>query len=386
MKIEQIEIYPLEAKLSKPFGWSQRWTDTRMTTAVKITADDGTYGWGESGDARTMEFLAPLLIGKDPRRTEAIWQMLYTLGYQGHGFAGGQMVAISAFDMALWDIAGKAAGRPVCELLGGSVRDRIPVYATGLYYTEDDFPNALTEEALGYAAAGFTGMKMKIGGKPVDEDIERVYHLREALGPQTHLMVDANEAYSPTTAVMVAQKLADANLTWFEEPCGSYNDSGNLLVQQLGLMPIAGGESLKSRYEFAERLACHMFDIIQPDIVGAGGVSEMFKLGHMANAFGVHFNPHFWGTGISLSATLHVVACLPSNPPSDCPEPYINQSVMEFDRTPHPIRENLTDPIFDQVDSHIPVPTTPGIGVEVIEEEARRFLGWGLSSPIRVTA
>ena len=136
-----------------------------MTTAVKITADDGTYGWGESGDARTMEFLAPLLIGKDPRRTEAIWQMLYMLGYQGHGFAGPQMLAISAFDMALWDIAGKAAGLPVCELLGGSVRDRIPVYATGLYYTEDDFPDALTEEALGYAQAGFTGMKMKIGGK-----------------------------------------------------------------------------------------------------------------------------------------------------------------------------------------------------------------------------
>ena len=260
MKIEQIEIYPLQAKLSKPFGWSQQWTDARMTTAVKITADDGTYGWGESGDARTMEFLAPLLIGKDPRRTEAIWQMLYTLGYQAHGFAGSQMIAISAFDMALWDIAGKAAGLPVCELLGGSVRDRIPVYATGLYYTEDDFPDALTEEALGYVQAGFTGMKMKIGGKPVAEDIERVYHLRDVLGPQTHLMVDANEAYSPTTAVMVAQKLADADLTWFEEPCGSYNDAGNLLVQQLGLMPIAGGESLKSRYEFAERLASHMFD------------------------------------------------------------------------------------------------------------------------------
>ena len=77
---------------------------------------------------------------------------------------------------------------------------------------------------------------------------------------------------------MVAQKLADADLAWFEEPCGSYNDGGNLLVQQLGLMPIAGGESLKSRYEFAERLASHMFDIIQPDIVSAGGVSEMFKL------------------------------------------------------------------------------------------------------------
>ena len=112
MKIEQIEIYPLEAKLSKPFGWSQRWTDARMQAVVKITADDGTYGWGESGDARTMEFLAPLLIGKDPRRTETIWQMIYELGYQSHGFAGPQTLAISAFDMALWDIAGKAAGLP----------------------------------------------------------------------------------------------------------------------------------------------------------------------------------------------------------------------------------------------------------------------------------
>ena len=109
-----------------------------------------------------------------------------------------------------------------------------------------------------------------------------------------------------------------------------------------GILPIAGGESLKSRYEFANRLADRVFDIIQPDIVNAGGVSEMFKIGHMANAFGVHFHPHFWGTGISLSATLHVVACLPSNPPSDCPEPYINQSVVEFD--PRPIRFGRISP------------------------------------------
>ena len=88
MKIERIEIYPLEAKLPKPFGWSQRWTDARMTTAVKIAADDGTYGWGESGNAQGMEAVAPLLIGKDSRRTEAIWQMLYTLRYQGHGPQG----------------------------------------------------------------------------------------------------------------------------------------------------------------------------------------------------------------------------------------------------------------------------------------------------------
>jgi D-galactarolactone cycloisomerase len=139
-------------------------------------------------------------------------------------------------------------------------------------------------------------------------------------------------------------------------------------------MPTSGGEGRKSRYEFSEVFAKHAFDIVQPDIVNVGGISEMFKVGHMANAYGVQFNPHFWGTGISLSATLHVAACLPSNPPSYVPEPYVNQTVMEFDRTPHPIRENLTDPIFDQVESHITVPTSPGLGIEVHDDVLNKYL------------
>ncbi len=374
MKIERVEIYPLVAKLDAPFGWSQRWTDVRATTAVRIVADDGTYGWGESGGADAMRELAPILIGEDPERHEALWQKLYNASYQGHRFAGNNMLAISAFDMALWDISGKAAGKPVSELLGGGLRDRIPVYATGLYYMENDYPDGMAAEAAGYVEQGFTGMKMKIGGKPVAEDIERVYHIRETIGETTHLMVDANEAYKAATAIRVAYELSDAMLSWFEEPCGSYDDEANLRFRDEAPIPISGGESLKSRYEFAGRFAKRVFDIVQPDIVNVGGISEMFKVGHMANAYGVHFNPHFWGTGISLSATLHVAATLPSNPPSDYPEPYVNQTVMEFDRTPHPIRENLTDPIFDQQDSHIAVPTAPGLGVEVHEDVLRRFL------------
>ncbi|MCH8223317.1 MAG: mandelate racemase/muconate lactonizing enzyme family protein [Chloroflexi bacterium] len=373
MKIERVEIHPLSADLAEPFGWSQRWTSTRQTTAVKITADDGTYGWGESGNPMAMEALAAQLLGEDPTRTEALWQKLFGIIYQSHSFAGPAMDAISAFDMACWDIAGKAAGKPVSELLGGGVRDRIPVYATGLYYLEDDFPEKLSEEALGYKAAGFKGMKLKVGGKAVDEDVRRVRHLREILGPEIHLMMDANEGYDVKTAIYVGQALAEANLSWFEEPVASYDDKGNLEVRRNVPMPISGGESLKTRHEFAGRLANRVFDIIQPDIAHAGGISEMHKIGHMANAFGVSFNPHFWGTGISLAATLHVAACLPSNPPSVAPQPYVNQSVMEFDRTPHPIRENLTDPIFDQENSEIAVPTAPGLGVDVIEDQIERF-------------
>ena len=373
MKIERIEIYPLEATLDEPFGWSQRWTSTRQTTAVKIVADDGTYGWGESGSPMAMEALSNHLIGEDPTRTEYLWQKLFRVIYQSHGYGGPGMDAISAFDMALWDIAGKAAGKPVSEMLGGGSRDRIPVYATGLYYLKDDFPDKLTAEAVGYAEAGFTGMKLKVGGKTVKEDIERVRHLRDVLGPDIHLMMDANEGYDVKTAIYVGQALADADLSWFEEPVGSLDDAGNQEVRRNVPMPISGGESLSTRYEFARRLADRTFDIIQPDIVHGGGVSEMVKTASMANAFGIQFNPHFWGTGISLAATLHVCATLPSNPHSVAPQPYVNESVMEFDRTPHPIRENLTDPIFDQTDSHITVPTAPGLGVDVIPSELKRF-------------
>jgi D-galactarolactone cycloisomerase len=373
LKIERIEIYPLEATLDEPFGWSQRWTSTRQTTAVKIVADDGTYGWGESGSPMAMEALSNELIGEDPTRTEYLWQKLFRVIYQSHGYGGPGMDAISAFDMALWDIAGKVAGKPVSEMLGGGGRDRIPVYATGLYYLKDDFPDKLTAEAVGYAEAGFTGMKLKVGGKTVKEDIERVRHLRNVLGPDIHLMMDANEGYDVKTAIYVGQALGDADLSWFEEPVGSLDDAGNQEVRRNVPMPISGGESLSTRYEFARRLADRTFDIIQPDIVHGGGISEMHKTANMANAFGVQFNPHFWGTGISLAATLHVCATLPSNPHSMAPQPYVNESVMEFDRTPHPIRENLTDPIFDQTDSHISVPTAPGLGVEVIESELKRF-------------
>jgi len=379
MKIDRIELYPLQARLSEPFGWSQRWTDRRATVVVKILSDDGSVGWGETSDLEPLQRLGPLLIGENPLRTEALWNKLYLASYQDHAFAGPNMAAISGFDIALWDLRAKAAGLPLCELLGGALHQQISVYATGLYYLADDFPDKLTAEALGYFDAGFTGMKMKIGGKPVREDIQRVQHLRRALGPDINLMVDANEAYDARTASDVAQALADCDLAWFEEPCGSYADAANLEVRRLAPMPISGGESLKSRWEFAPRLANRVFDIIQPDIVYAGGVSELLKIASMAQSFGVKLNPHFWGTGISLAATLHVIACQPPQPPSVQPEPYVNLPVVELDSTPHPIRAELTEPVFKPIASQLSVPSEPGLGVSINTEILQRYI---VSQPI----
>lgn len=376
MTVEQIEIRTLTGKLDQPFGWSQRWADGRGVTAVRILDSDGAVGWGEAGaDPQTraaLEQLAPLVLGIEAAHVRSTWESLFQAFYQSHGYAGANVSALSALDIALWDLAGKQAGKPVWELLGGRMRDAVPVYATGLYYTENDYPDALFAEASGYLDQGFSGMKMKVGGKTIPEDVERVLGLRRHLGDGPKLMIDANEAYDSATALQFANRVADADLSWFEEPCGSYDDAANLRVREKSPILVSGGESLKTRHEFASRLANRVFDIVQPDIAVAGGISEMQVIGQMANAHGVKFHPHFWGTGISFAASLHLCATLPFTPPKLVPEPYVNETVLEFDQTPHPVRENIT-PSFTVEDSRVKVPDAPGLGIEVDMEAVQRF-------------
>ena len=184
---------------------------------------------------------------------------------------------------------------------------------------------------------------------------------RSDRGPAAALIVDANEGWDASTAIRFANAVADANIEWFEEPCPSYDDSANSLVRAQSPIPISGGESLKTRHEFTPRLAARVFDIVQPDIAVAGGISEMQVIAQMANSFGVKFHPHFWGTGISFAASLHLVSTLPFTPPKYVPEPYVNEPVLEFDQTPHSVRENITDG-FTVTDSRVKVPDTPGLG------------------------
>ena len=174
MRITAIETYNLESKLDRPFGWSQGWIDRRSIGLVKIETDAGIAGWGEgAGDsaAAVIAQLAPLLIGQDPMQRNYLWQRMYGALHNanvGVGFGGS---AISAVDIALWDIAGKTTGLPIHVLLGGRMRDKIAVYATGLYYTEGEFPDRLLDEARSYVDAGYTGMKTKVGGLSLDEDV-----------------------------------------------------------------------------------------------------------------------------------------------------------------------------------------------------------------------
>ncbi len=202
MKITSIETFTLQSSLGRPFGWSQGWIDQRTTGLVKISTDEGIVGWGEGagGAAATMvgDF-APMLLGQDPADRVGLWHKMFSALYNSGTASGIGGSAISGVDIALWDIAGKAAGLSVSDMLGGRIRDKVAVYATGLYYTEGEFPDRLLDEARSYVDAGFLGMKTKVGGLPMNEDVKRVAALRDAIGPDVYLAVDANQAYNAAT-------------------------------------------------------------------------------------------------------------------------------------------------------------------------------------------
>ncbi len=374
MKITNIETFDLRCNIEPSFGWSQGWLDHRMTTLVKISTDDGLTGWGEGGASALINgLLAPLLIGQDPMQRTGLWERMFHALYNGNNFVGLAGSALSALDIALWDLAGKATDLPVHALLGGKVRDRVAVYATGLYYTEGEFPDRLLDEARSYAERGFTGMKTKIGGLSVEEDVYRVTAIREAIGPDIRLMVDANEAYNATTAIRIGLKLAELDLIWFEEPVNAQDIDAYLQVKAALPMAIAGGESMRTRFEFKDYFARRAFDIVQPDIMHCGGFTEMARIAAMASAHGIQVNPHVWGSPVMIAASLHLASTLPPCPPARNPQPYAQEPVMEFDRTPSAIREEVCAVPFEQEGGFIAVPEGAGLGIEVDEEAVRRL-------------
>ncbi len=299
-------------------------------------------GWGECyGPARitaaVVQTAAPWLIGQDPLRTEFLWQMIYAR-LRDHGQKGAVIEGLSGIDIALWDIKGKHFGVPVHRLLGGPLRNEVQAYATGLYRRKSGDPlRYLAEEAAGYVADGFNAVKLKVGFG-VEEDAAVTRAVREAIGPDIGLMVDANHAYDAVAAIRLGRMIEAYDIGWFEEPVPPEDVAGYRAVKSATSIPIAGGECEFTRFGFRDLLASRAIDIIQPDTCAAGGLSECKKIADMAEAFGVRYNPHVWGTGIAIAASLQLLAVLPSHTPHSLAPV---EPMLEFDRTEHPIRQSL---------------------------------------------
>ncbi len=379
MKITGIETYVLQAMLDgKAFGWSQRVTDRRQAALCVISTDAGIQGAGEAfyfGGPATIvarimtEGFGPLLIGRDPLDTSVIWDGLYNWT-RDQGQKGVPISAISAIDIALWDIKGKALGLPVYRLLGGAYRTRARVYATGLYEPQGvpSVTEALVEEALGYKAAGFCGMKLKVGYDPAT-DLRYIKAIRAAVGEDLHLMVDANHAYNAPEAIRLARAMEPYNITWFEEPVPPEDLDVYAEVRRGSRVPIAGGECEYTRYGFRELINRRAVDILQPDLCAMGGFSEMLKVISMASAANLPVIPHVWGTAVGLAASLQLFAALPHFPERRFPaEPF-----FEYDRSPHPFRDGVAHERFVMRDGYLDIPDRSGLGVTLDLDFVRRY-------------
>ena len=231
------------------------------------------------------------VLGADPQYTERIWQKIWQ-GINFFGHKGVTLFGLSAIDVACWDIRGKAAGKPIYKLVG-AVRDRVPVYASGglwLSQSTDD----LVKEAKDFVAQGFRFMKLRIGKPRAEEDLERVRAVRQAIGPDIGLMVDANQGFNVNHAVKLGRSLEEFNLIWFEEPVSAYDLEGSARVAEALDVPIASGETEYTRYGIRQMLEMKAAEILMPDLARMGGFTDFIKAAHMAEAYDVPVSPHIF--------------------------------------------------------------------------------------------
>ncbi|WP_439659088.1 galactonate dehydratase [Lentzea sp. HUAS TT2] len=352
---------------------------------LKVSTDEGVSGWGEpvvEGRAETVRAavheLSELVIGQDPLRVEDLWQVLRRGGF----YRGGPVLssALSGYDHAFWDIAGKARGLPVHELLGGPVRDRVRAYS----WVGGDRPDGIFDAVSRQVAAGFSAVKMNATAemRPIASPAEaeavlvRAREAREALGPQGDLAIDFHGRVSPAMARRLVRMLEEVQPMFVEEPVLPELPADVLAsVVQASTVPIATGERLFSRWEFKPVLEAGVA-VVQPDPSHAGGISELRRIGSLAEVYGASIAPHCPLGPISLAASLQVAFTTP------------NFLIQEQSAGMH---YNGSDPSYlvdlapvRVVDGWIARPTGPGLGVEVDEAAVRRAaeIGHAWRSPV----
>jgi D-galactarolactone cycloisomerase len=387
MKIVSISTFILRVPLGKErFLSSQCAFPERNSLLVRLETDDGLVGWGEGGQYGPPEpvaacikyVLGPMIQGRELSHPAKVWEELYA-STRDFGQKGSYIEAISAIDIALWDIFGKSLNLPVHALIGGAFRDRIQAYATGCYYRGEDYLDIskslplVTEEAASYVKSGFKIIKIKIGLLNFTDEIARVEAIRSAIGPDTALLVDCNHAYNAHQAITIGKHLERLDVRWMEEPVTPEDREGYRRVRDALRIPIAGGECEFTRFGFRDLFAGGCVDIAQPDICGSGGFSEWMKIQTLASCYGVSVVPHVWGSGVALAAGLHVSACIPPTPHTVNPVPLQNEPVIEYDRNPNPLRDELLMTSVSLEDGYLRVPQGPGLGIEINMDAVNKY-------------
>jgi L-alanine-DL-glutamate epimerase-like enolase superfamily enzyme len=359
MKIESIGLSTLNVDAPPP---RNTYYPHNSYVVARIQTDEGLEGLGytmlvggngaSAVRAYLQDNLVPQLVGEDPRMIGALWQKMYD-GDRGIRKKGIPMYAISAVDIALWDIMGKSLGRPLWQLWGG-VTDRVPVYGGGgfLSYTIDD----LVKEAQATIAVGSRYYKMKVGAAPLPDimdNVKRVAAVRKAIGDGVKIIVDANQRLDVHTNVRLGNAIEPYDIFWYEEPVYADNIAQCAEVARRINIPVATGENEYTRFGFRDLVEQKAATILNPDIMRCGGFSELIKISHLAAAYGVTIAPH-----LAPELSIHVMAAIP------------NALLLEWSITRTPVWQE--EPVLE--DGFIRVPNRPGHGMEFSAEALARYV------------
>ncbi len=376
-KIESIRTYHLRAKLPEVLGWAQGRFETRQILLVQIIADDGAEGWGECAgipavnQAAIHEFFAPALLGRNPLQVDVLWYSLWQAS-QPWGRRGVMPAALSGIDIALWDLRGKELQQPISEMMGGRQRDRVPCYATGLYFRdrpETSLIPLLVQEAESYVEAGYRAVKAHIG-RNLSYDKSLLKALRTAL-PDIWLLADAGHGYNLPEAQYIGRAMEENGYYWFEDPISQERPEQLRQLSDVTRLSIACGKTEQTAFGFHSLLAPGGVSYAEPDVTYCGGLSEAERIRAVADGLGVVMAPHTGSnaTMIGLAATLHFLASTFRHPGRG--ESSI--SLLERNGSPNPLRDAIFSVPLEIDYGSARVPTTPGLGVTVDMEEMRSF-------------
>jgi galactonate dehydratase len=377
---------PEEADARTPDGQPRR----LQYVFVQVDTDEGLTGWGEittypglianRAIAAMIREAREALVGQDPAHIEAIWHMLFRL-FTYMGTRGATTALISGVDIALWDIRGQVLGQPIYQLLGGPMRDTVPLYT---HFRYGRTVEEMVAAAVGQVQSGATAIKtdpfMAAGGlsnttyidgqiAPAVEDrgVEIIAAIREAVGPSVEILIDAHALYNVPTAVRLATRLAESKITWFEEPVPP--ESYHALQQVRAQVPtrICVGERLYTRFEFVPVLEARLSDYIMPDVTWTGGISELKKIATMAEAYYIPISPHDASGPINLLAGAHVSMTVP------------NFYRLEARRVGLDFYNAFIDAPLTVRDGALIVPDRPGLGIRLDPDylRANALPGWG---------
>ncbi len=339
MKITSIKSHVLRYELDKELGYSQQYYKHRTAHLVEVETDEGITGWGECFGPGNIalankyiveKVIQPLIKGDDPLKKENIWHKVYNL-LRDSGQKGMPIQALSGIDIALWDILAKKSNLPLYQLLGGKTNDKIPVYGYGMMLqkkTVDELCELFKNEASQIKEKNFKAMKMKIGMGP-KEDLKLVSAVRDVIGSEFKLMVDANHAYNKNDALYVGRGLDEMNIYWFEEPVAPEDYESYKELKQKLKTNIAGGEAEFTKYGWNQLIKNNCIDIAQPEVCGLGGITEYLKVSALAQSNFIPIVNHVWGSAISVAVNLHLLTTLPNMPGGLFP----TKSMLEFDTT-----------------------------------------------------